>query len=142
MYIERGKQFLDVIVKVIENTFAEKKIRIPVFSQHYLTASDLGTIPYISVILDHIEPDISTIGASLQMMNVFFAITLIEKYQEEKLFTDLPIIEEALEKIELELPDITTGTGIESIDVAFEEVGNIVLQASQVTFIVNTSNYS
>lgn len=142
MYIERGKQFLDAIVKVIENIFTEKKIKIPVFSQHYLTASDLGTVPYISVILDRIEPDLSTVGGSLQVMNIYFAITLIEKYQANKLFTDLPIIEEALEKVEMELPDVTVGTGVESIDVAFEEVGNIVLQASQITFLVNTSSYS
>ena len=142
MYIERGKQFLDAIVEVIESTLEEKKIKIPVFAQHYLTGSDLGTVPYISIILDRIEPDLTTIGGSLQVMNIFFAITLIEKYQAEKLFTDLPMIEEALEKVEAELPDITVGTGIESIDVAFEEVGNIVLQASQITFVVNSSSYS
>ena len=142
MYIERGKEFLDAIVEVIESIFAEEKIKIPVFSQHYLTASDLGTVPYISVILDRIEPDISTVGGSLQVMNIRFAITLVEKYQTDKLFTDLPMIEEALETVDAKLPDITTGTGIESIDVAFEEVGNIVLQASQITFVVCTSNYS
>ncbi|MCE7738404.1 MAG: hypothetical protein GPJ50_03405 [Candidatus Heimdallarchaeota archaeon] len=142
MYIERGKQFLDAIVEVIKNEFGEKKINIPVFAQHFLTASDLGATPYISVILDHIEPDISTIGRGIQMMNIYYAITLVEKYQEDKLFIDLPIIEDALGKIEAKLPEFTSGIAISAINVAYEEVGNIVLQASEITFIVSTDTYS
>lgn len=140
MYIERGKEFLDVIVEAINDTLEEEKKNIPVFAQHFLTSSDLGVTPYISVILDHIEPDITTIGASYRMMNIYFAITLVEKYQEKNLFTDLPIIEDALEKVEGKLPDIITGAAISAINVAYEEIGNIVLQASEITFIVSASS--
>ena len=139
MYIDRGKEYLDTIVDVIEQELQDNNKNIPVFAQHYLRASDVGKVPYVSVVLDKLERDLTTIGKSLRMVRIYYAITLVEKYQEEKLFTDLPIIEDALEKVEDQLPYTTEGASIIGEDIAYEEVGNIVLQATQITFLVECS---
>ena len=139
MYIVRAKEYLDTIVSVIEQELSNNNKSIPVFAQHYLRASDVGKVPYISVVLDRLEKDLTTIGKSLRMVRIYYAITLVEKYQEERIFTDLPIIEDALEKVEDQLPYTTESASIVGEDIAYEEVGNIVLQATQITFLVEAS---
>ena len=139
MYIDRGKEYLDTIVDVIEQELRDNNKNIPVFAQHYLRASDVGKVPYISVVLDRLERNLTSIGEALRIINIYFAITLVEKYQEEKLFNDLPIIESALEKVRDNLPYTTEDAKIIGEDIAYEEVGNFVLQATQITFLVETS---
>jgi len=139
MYIDKGKEYLDTIVDVIEQELQDNNKSIPVFAQHYLRASDVGKVPYVSVVLDRLERNLTSIGEALRIINIYFAITLVEKYQEEKLFTDLPIIESALEKVRDNLPYTTEDAKIIGEDIAYEEVGNYVLQATQITFLVEAS---
>ncbi|MCK4258085.1 MAG: hypothetical protein KAX49_03855 [Halanaerobiales bacterium] len=136
-YIERGKAFLDIVKAEVELALENAGISIPVFAQHYLTASDTGHVPYVSIILDRIEPEMNVIGGGMQTMNIIFAVTLVEKYKEEYLFTDLPVIESALSEIQDKYDDLIAAY-ITAVDVGYEEIGNIVLEASQLTFIVNT----
>jgi len=139
MFIEGGKKYLDVIVDCIREELNTANKNIPVFVQHFLRPSDTGRVPFVSVILDRIDKSSSTIGRALQLANIYYLITLVEKYKEETLFTDLPTIEQALMKVQGRLPQETESADIISIEVAYEEIGNLVLQASQISFVVEAS---
>jgi len=137
-FISDAKDYLDKIATEIESVLSAANITLRVEKQHYLRQSDVGVLPFISVILDRIEPGAYVIGRGYCPIEIYYAITLLEKYNQDKVFTDLPYIEEALLNME-EKYDITGGT-IVSENIAYEEVGNVVIQGSQIVYSINMNS--